>query len=84
MSTPGPLHVSELSDHHLAALSGHMSDILYLGELKLAIRNTQYAVRVKALVGPVCKTQNAMWVMKMGCGLRDTVRNTQYVIRNTE
>ena len=54
-----------------------MSDILYLGELKLAIRNTQYAVRVKVWSGHYAKRnvgQN---------GLRDR-RNTQYVIRNTE
>ena len=67
----------ELSDHHLAALSGHMSDILYLGELKLAIRNTQYAVRVKVWSGHYAKG-------KTQCGSKWAARSTQYAIRNTQ
>ena len=67
----------ELSDHHLAALSGHMSDILYLGELKLAIRNTQCGSKSGRAI-----MQNAKRNVGQN-GLRDR-RNTQYVIRNTE
>ena len=66
-----------VSDHHLAALSGHMSDILYLGELKLAIRNTQYAVRVKVWSGHYAKR-------KTQCGSKWAARSTQYAIRNTQ